>query len=241
MPLYEHVVISRQDLSNAQAEGLVEHFGKVLSEKKIVLVMNKIDALDENTVNNKLSKLLKFSGNVQAKDINNNILKTIEAIYQKDKQLLKTLADTEITTSNKYQIFGSTIFFDNINKKIYSENPAKVLDIDGNTRYDALTDGLLMLRHMFGLTDDALITGTVATDAQYKTAFEIQERISLLGDLADVDGNGEIDALTDGLIVLRYLFGLRGESLIAGVVAGNATRTSHEAIEAHLASLTPVL
>ena len=32
MPLYEHVVISRQDLSNAQAEGLLEHFGKVLSE-----------------------------------------------------------------------------------------------------------------------------------------------------------------------------------------------------------------
>ena len=27
MPLYEHVFISRQDLSNAQAEGLVEHFG----------------------------------------------------------------------------------------------------------------------------------------------------------------------------------------------------------------------
>ena len=32
MPLYEHVVISRQDLSNAQAEGLVEHFGKILTE-----------------------------------------------------------------------------------------------------------------------------------------------------------------------------------------------------------------
>ena len=32
MPLYEHVVISRQDLSNAQAEGLVEHFGRILSE-----------------------------------------------------------------------------------------------------------------------------------------------------------------------------------------------------------------
>ena len=47
--------------------------------------------------------------------------------------MLKTLSNTEITTENKYQIFGSTIFFDNINKKIYSENPAKVLDIDGNT------------------------------------------------------------------------------------------------------------
>ncbi|MGH1451760.1 MAG: 30S ribosomal protein S6 [Paracoccaceae bacterium] len=32
MPLYEHVFISRQDLSNAQAEGLVEHFGAVLSD-----------------------------------------------------------------------------------------------------------------------------------------------------------------------------------------------------------------
>ena len=32
MPLYEHVMIARQDLSNAQAEGLVEHFSTVLSD-----------------------------------------------------------------------------------------------------------------------------------------------------------------------------------------------------------------
>ena len=32
MPLYEHVLIARQDLSNAQAEGLMEHFGTVLSD-----------------------------------------------------------------------------------------------------------------------------------------------------------------------------------------------------------------
>jgi small subunit ribosomal protein S6 len=32
MPLYEHVFISRQDLSNAQAESLVEHFSTVLSD-----------------------------------------------------------------------------------------------------------------------------------------------------------------------------------------------------------------
>ena len=32
MPLYEHVFISRQDLSSAQAEGLVEHFTTVLSD-----------------------------------------------------------------------------------------------------------------------------------------------------------------------------------------------------------------
>ena len=32
MALYEHVMIARQDLSTAQAEGLIEHFGQVLSD-----------------------------------------------------------------------------------------------------------------------------------------------------------------------------------------------------------------
>jgi small subunit ribosomal protein S6 len=32
MPLYEHVFISRQDLSNTQAESLIEHFSTVLAD-----------------------------------------------------------------------------------------------------------------------------------------------------------------------------------------------------------------
>jgi small subunit ribosomal protein S6 len=32
MALYEHTFIARQDLSNAQAEELIEHFGAVLSD-----------------------------------------------------------------------------------------------------------------------------------------------------------------------------------------------------------------
>ena len=32
MALYEHVFIARQDISNAQAEGLIEHFSEVLKE-----------------------------------------------------------------------------------------------------------------------------------------------------------------------------------------------------------------
>ena len=57
--------------------------------------------------------------------------------------------------------------------------------------------------------------------------------------LLDIDGNGKVDALTDGLIILRYVFGLRGDVLIGGVVASEATRTSAEEIEAYLASLMP--
>jgi small subunit ribosomal protein S6 len=32
MPLYEHVFIARQDISNAQAEALIEHFSQVLKD-----------------------------------------------------------------------------------------------------------------------------------------------------------------------------------------------------------------
>ena len=119
--------------------------------------------------------------------------------------------------------------------------PSGSIDLDGNGQYDALTDGLLLLRGMFGLNGDALITGTLASDALYTSSEDIETRIELLNNLADVDGNGQIDALTDGLLVLRYLFGLRGEALISDVIAADATRTSSAGIEAHLASLTPTI
>ena len=119
--------------------------------------------------------------------------------------------------------------------------PSGPLDIDGNGQYDALTDGLLLLRGMFGLDGSALVTGTIASDAAYTESVDIEARIATLGDLADIDGNGEIDALTDGLLTLRYLFGLQGDTLINGVVAGDATRKTAEEIEAHLETLMPAL
>lgn len=96
-------------------------------------------------------------------------------------------------------------------------------DIDGNGKYDALTDGLLLLRGMFGLTGDALIAGAIASDANYTSSTIIAARIDRLGDLLDIDGNGQADALTDGLVILRYLFGLRGDALVIGVIASDAT------------------
>jgi hypothetical protein len=59
--------------------------------------------------------------------------------------------------------------------------------------------------------------------------------------LLDIDGNNEVDALTDGLLFLRYVFGLRGSALIAGVVAQDATRASAEDIETYLGALIPTL
>jgi len=59
-----------------------------------------------------------------------------------------------------------------------------------------------------------------------------------LGNRLDIDNNGSVDALTDGLIILRYLFGLTGDTLIKGVVATDAERVSAADIELHMATLT---
>jgi DNA-binding beta-propeller fold protein YncE len=54
----------------------------------------------------------------------------------------------------------------------------------------------------------------------------------------DIDGDGEKLALTDGLLLLRYLFGFTGDTLTAGAVdSTNCTRCTAPAIEAYIESL----
>ena len=55
----------------------------------------------------------------------------------------------------------------------------------------------------------------------------------------DVDANGRVDPLTDGLLLIRYLFGLRGTSLITAVVGPGATRTTAGQIETYSQSIAP--
>lgn len=136
--------------------------------------------------------------------------------------VFSTFGETESESS---QILSSTV------------SSGSNLDIDGNGQFDALTDGLLVLRSMFGLTGAPLISGVVAADAVYTDAEDIQSRITGLGNLLDIDNNGNVDALTDGLIILRYFFGLTGDTLIKDVVASDAQRLSATDIESHMASL----
>ena len=112
------------------------------------------------------------------------------------------------------------------------------IDVDGNNQFDALTDGLLILRSMFELSGDPLITGVVANDAVYTDADDIEGRIASLGNKLDIDDDGNVDALTDGLLVLRYLFELREGALTVGVVSPDAKRTEASDIEAYLDQLT---
>ena len=113
------------------------------------------------------------------------------------------------------------------------------VDIDGNGGYDALTDGLLMIRYLFGLTGTPLTASAVGPGATRTTPADIAQRLDNLKPILDVDGNGEADALTDGLLLIRHLFGLRGQPLIATAVGPGATRTTPEQIEAYIQSIIP--
>ena len=52
--------------------------------------------------------------------------------------------------------------------------------------------------------------------------------LELLTATWDFDGNGQADALTDGLILLRYAFGLRGNNLIDGVMSMESNMSASE-------------
>ncbi len=82
------------------------------------------------------------------------------------------------------------------------------------------------------------IAADKAGDASVNSAAQqaVSKRISALsGDCRlDVNGDGELEADIDGLLILRSLNGFRGSSLIAGLTL-TGTRTSAPAIESFLA------
>jgi len=115
------------------------------------------------------------------------------------------------------------------------------LDVDGNGKATALEDGLLIIRYLFGFRGATLIGGAVAADCTRCTAAAIEAYLAPCEGclIYDVDGNGKVTALEDGLLIIRYLFGFRGATLIGGAVAADCTRCSATAIESYLASLMP--
>ena len=112
-------------------------------------------------------------------------------------------------------------------------------DFDNDGNADALTDGLLLLRYTFGLRGASLTDGAIASGSSL-TLEEVEANVAdSTTSFADIDGSDNVDALTDGLMMLRYLFGLRGASLIDGAVATGASRQSAADVEAYIISLMP--
>lgn len=113
------------------------------------------------------------------------------------------------------------------------------LDIDGNGIADAATDGILTLRYLFGFRGNPLIDGAVGNTATNTSIAEIETALDDSQTTFDADGNGIRDAATDGILILRYLFGFRGTALTNGAVGVDATRSTGASIAAFLDSYIP--
>src|SRR5262249_40803397 len=66
------------------------------------------------------------------------------------------------------------------------------------------------------------------------------QRYGTIGGL-DADGNGTISALTDGLLVLRFLFGFTGATLSSGATGMGCTRCDGASIAGYLTGLGSTL
>jgi hypothetical protein len=117
------------------------------------------------------------------------------------------------------------------------------LDVDASapqTKFEGPTDGLLVVRYLLGMTGNALVTGATGGTATRTDPAAVKAYLDALLPLLDVDGNGVADAVTDGLLIARYLLGLRGDALIAGAVdLPTATRQTAAQIESWIGMLLP--
>jgi hypothetical protein len=96
-----------------------------------------------------------------------------------------------------------------------------------------------VVRWLFGFTGTTLVNGAVSTGCTRCTAPEIEAWLGAIDDQLDVDGDGERDPLTDGVLTLRWMFGFRGLELIAFAVDQlDCTRCTATAIESYLAGLS---
>jgi hypothetical protein len=112
------------------------------------------------------------------------------------------------------------------------------LDVDANGSIQPLIDGLLVLRALFGFTGASLTSGAVGNGCTRCDAGAIETYLDGLGLILDVDDNGTIAPLTDGLLILRFLFGFTGATLTTGAVDTNSCdRCEAAAIDAYLQTL----
>jgi len=122
------------------------------------------------------------------------------------------------------------------------------IDIDMSGDVRPLSDGLLITRYLFGFRGNNLVSGAVDPNGNQTTASDIADWIER-GRVEpspskndnyvylDVDKNGEVTALTDGIMILRHLFGYTGANLTAGAIGPNAKRTDPSAIAGYIDSL----
>lgn len=113
------------------------------------------------------------------------------------------------------------------------------LDVDLNGQADALSDGIVIIRHLFGFTGNALTDGAVDSNGQRTDPTAIQNYLTSISSTLDVDLNQQADALSDGIVIIRSLFGFTGTALTDGAVDPGGQRTDPAVIASFLDNMNP--
>jgi len=120
-----------------------------------------------------------------------------------------------------------------------SGTASALLDVDGNGQANALSDGILVIRHLFEFSGAELTAGALGQEATRTEPAAIANHLDRAGQMLDIDANGETDALTDGILIARALFGFEGEALTQGALGEGAQRTQPIAIAERVAQYRP--
>lgn len=96
-----------------------------------------------------------------------------------------------------------------------------VIDIDGNQSISATTDGLMILRAMLGLSGTTVTSGATVAGAPRTSWAQIAPYVHLAA--LNLDGTGNANAATDGVLLLRAMFGLTGTAVTNGIATNGRT------------------
>ncbi len=112
-------------------------------------------------------------------------------------------------------------------------------DLDGDGQIAALRDGLALIRTAQSVAAGNVFVRTGIASASQHIA-RTRATLAISTQTLDVDGNGIVEAATDGVILLRGMLGLKGDALIAGALGvappSGVWRNTGALIEAHLAA-----
>jgi len=174
-------------------------------------------------------------GGASAAYITTTITLPATAAGQSIRLKWRVVTDSTVTPS------GSGVRIDNIDVTRNDCSTLRPLDVDLTGTYQGPTDGMMLLRYLLGLPIAAVTGNSVNTATGQRTnPAQILIHLDKIRPLLDIDGNGQADALTDGLMILRYMLGFRDAAVTQNAVAVSPPPTRNTGqINTRLQALTP--
>ncbi len=145
-----------------------------------------------------------------------------------------------IASGNAYFNLHSTAFGGGEIRGFFTLEPSLDVDVsNATTKFHALTDGLIMVRYMLAITGAPLVSGALGPTATRTDPVQIKTFLDATRMAYDIDGNGSVDAATDGVLIVRYLMGIRDGALVQDALGLDASRTSPDDVASYMLTLMP--